>query len=217
MAALRDLIAGLLYPPDAGCLACGRMRVDVPEQGLCADCARDLRPFLSVEPMEGLDACLCAYPYAGVSGRLVRRLKYSAYERAADVLAAGMAELAPVEDVDALVPVPLHAKRQRQRGFNQAALLCDRLTVRTGVPTLHALVRERPTRTQTRLSAAERTENVVGAFATSLPVAGRSLLLVDDVLTTGATATACAQVLRAAGAHRVLLLAAARAGVDEDV
>jgi ComF family protein len=131
-----------------------------------------------------------------------------------DLLAEAGAAWPPARGADLLVPVPLHPDRQRQRGFNQAALLTERLGRLWGVAlAAHALVRTAPTPAQTGLSGEDRRRNVRGAFAVPRPatVAGRSVLLVDDVLTTGATADACARALRGAGAAEVGVLTVARA------
>jgi ComF family protein len=123
---------------------------------------------------------------------------------------------------DAVVPVPLHWMRRRQRGFNQAALLAARL----GLPVCHALRRTRRTRPQVELPAGERRTNVDRAFALAWryrwrmvrpnrgfrtrPLEGLTVVLVDDVSTTGATLGACARVLVAAGVREVRVLTVAR-------
>ncbi|MBM3217338.1 MAG: ComF family protein [Candidatus Rokubacteria bacterium] len=112
---------------------------------------------------------------------------------------------------DALVPVPLARGRERARGFNQAVLLAERVGERTGLRVRPRwLVRRRATVPQTDLTAAERRANVAGAFAASSAVAGRYVVLIDDVITTGTTVAECARALRAAGAARVGVLAVAR-------
>jgi ComF family protein len=114
---------------------------------------------------------------------------------------------------DLLVPVPLHPRRLRERGFNQAALVTRELSRQTGRPICEgALVRCRDTAPQAGLSAAARRRNVAEAFAVRRRgiVAGRVVTLVDDVMTTGATALACARALRAAGAREVRMLSLAR-------
>ena len=115
------------------------------------------------------------------------------------------------DGIEALVPVPLARERERERGFNQAALLARRIGRRLEVPIRPRwLARIRPTRPQSDLSAAERRANVRGAFRASPRVAGRHVLVVDDILTTGSTLDACARALREAGAFRVGVLTVAR-------
>jgi ComF family protein len=156
-------------------------------------------------------------PYEGPLRVAVHELKYRGRRRVAGRLAEAMAREAGARglfDVDAvLVPVPLHPRRKRERGFNQAELLAAELGRRLGVPVAaSALVRRACTPAQTGLSAAERRKNVAGAFAVRrrAQVVARVVVLVDDVVTTGATARACARALREAGAKDVRLLSAAR-------
>jgi ComF family protein len=114
---------------------------------------------------------------------------------------------------DAIVPVPLHKRRLRERGYNQSALLAERLGAALQVPVLHgALYRNRYTLSQTRLDAQARNRNVAGAFSCSgTGVRNQSLLLIDDVCTTGATLNACGRALREAGAQSIWALTIARA------
>ncbi len=121
-------------------------------------------------------------------------------------------EDARLAGVDVILPVPLHPSRLRERGYNQSALIARGAGGAMGKPVEErVLVRRRPTRTQTELSAEARAENVADAFAVRHPgrVAGRRLLIVDDVLTTGATIDACAGALLAAGASGVFAAAVA--------
>lgn len=116
-------------------------------------------------------------------------------------------------EVDVIVPVPLHARRLRQRGYNQAALLARELARHTGLPLYEeALSRVRHTASQMTLDAAARRDNVRGAFyCTDGQLRGQRVLLIDDVCTTGATLDACADALRAAGAVAVWGFTLARA------
>jgi ComF family protein len=144
----------------------------------------------------------------------VQRLKYARRKALADALGHLLAERYPFAPAALLVPVPLHVTRLRERGFNQAALLARRLGAARGLHVaVRALVRTRATQAQPGLTAAARRANLAGAFALrpGADVAGREIVLVDDVLTTGATADACAAALSAAGAARVDVYTAGRA------
>jgi ComF family protein len=144
----------------------------------------------------------------------VRALKYRRRRRLADALGALLAERYPFSCDALLVPVPLHVRRLRARGFNQALLLARVLGRRRGLAVApRVLARIRPTEAQTGLPAVERRLNLRDAFVVRYPtvVEGRPVVLVDDVLTTGATADACARVLLTAGARRVDVYTAGRA------
>jgi ComF family protein len=116
-------------------------------------------------------------------------------------------------EVDVVVPVPLHPRKHREREFNQAGYLADALGETFGVPVAaRALRRVKDTVTQTALDAEARARNLHGAFAVAdtAALAGKRVVLVDDVFTTGATLDACAKVVRVAGAERVIALTVAR-------
>ena len=116
-------------------------------------------------------------------------------------------------EVDAIVPVPLHSRKQRQREFNQSEYLADALGKVLNIPVVkRRLRRVKDTSTQTKLSAEARARNMRGAFAVrdETAFAGKRLVLLDDVFTTGATLDSCAKALRSAGAREVVALAVAR-------
>jgi len=152
--------------------------------------------------------------YEGVARRLVHALKFRGHDILAAPSGALMAATARVRGLDrgpgAVVPVPSTTRRNRDRGYDPGSLLAEEVARQLGRP-LHALlsrVREAPP--QSALPAAQRRRNVHGAFASSPAAHGAHLLLVDDVMTTGATAFEAARTLRAAGAAHVDLLVLAR-------
>lgn len=199
--------ARFLAPPQ--CPACGiPFDFDPGAGALCGACARE-------RPIYGRARAVFVYDEA--SRRLVLAFKHADRTDAAPSygrwLARAGAEL--VADAEVAVPVPLHWTRLFQRRYNQSALLAHALGRATGPPVAAAaLARTRRTPSQGRLGPAERRRNVRGAFAVREvrrpEIAGRRVLLVDDVLTTGATAQACASALLAAGAVAVDVLTLAR-------
>jgi ComF family protein len=174
-------------------------------EGRCALCRSGLR---------GFDAAYCFGSYEGVLRELIHLYKYGRIPTLARPLADLLASALPRDErVDAIVPAPLHWWRKWRRGFNQAELLARDLSRRTGTPVVHALRRTRPTSAQAGLSNHARRKNVTAAFAgrrASRTLEGKHVLLIDDVMTTGSTATACAMALKRAGAARVVLLTVAR-------
>jgi ComF family protein len=147
----------------------------------------------------------------------VRALKYRGERAVARCLGRALAERHPLDRDTVVVPVPLHPSRLRERGYNQALLLARALVRRvppSGATRLvpRALVRLRPTPTQATLAAAARRANLRDAFTArpDAPLGDRTVALVDDVVTTGATADACAAALRRAGAARVVVYAVGR-------
>jgi ComF family protein len=179
----------------------------LPAAGRCGRCRRGINP---------IAAGASFGPFEGSLRTLIHELKYRGRRRVAARLAeliVTLPDAAPVLARGAvLVPVPLHPRRQRERGFNQAELLAREIGRRTGLQSLRALARRRQTPPQTGLSAARRRANVAGAFAVTnrAAVGGRAVVIVDDVYTTGATLLACARALRGAGAAEARVLTVAR-------
>lgn len=173
--------------------------------GPCAACLAEPPPF---------DYARAAAQYGGSLREALHELKFHGKRALAAPLADLLVEQCGAElpgAIDALVPVPLGRARERERGFNQATLIAERVAGGLGVPARPRwLVRARPTLPQSDLGAAERRANVRNAFHAAPAVAGRHLVVVDDVLTTGATAAECARALRAAGARHVGVLTVAR-------
>lgn len=243
MAAL-NLLLNFLFPPRcAGCAArlpveaesrvcavclAGIERISAP---LCRRCGIPFEG--SQEPSHVCGRCLAAPPRfgkarsvaryrasaeaeSGALAAMIRRHKYGLDQSLARPLAECLGDELPVQaaDYDVIIPVPLHRRRLRWRGFNQAALLADAVARRLGRPLdITALVRVRPTPPQTAQDLETRARNMRGAFAVRQParVRDRRVLLVDDVFTTGATVNECARVLLAAGARTVDVFTLARA------
>ena len=152
----------------------------------------------------------------GVVPSIIRRHKYGLDQSLSHALAECLGDELPLGDADhdVIIPVPLHIGRLRWRGFNQAAMLAVAVARRIDRPLdLRTLVRVRETPPQTRQNRGERIKNLKRAFAVRRParIASRRVLLIDDVMTTGATADECARTLLAAGARRVDVLTLARA------
>ncbi|MFH1502497.1 MAG: phosphoribosyltransferase family protein [Candidatus Eisenbacteria bacterium] len=199
--------------PDS-CLACG-VALSGDERHICSACRRAVvaRPGVVRLPRESPVERVCySLEFDGPVRALVRALKYDGRTSAARDLAAAALPLArevAAGSVDLVVPVPLHSTRRRERGFNQAELIAVSMARGLGLPTLPGLSRTRATSSQVDLTGAARLANVSGAFAGGPALLGRRVLVVDDVVTTGATlCEACAAALRA-GAERASGLAVA--------
>lgn len=228
-----DPLLAVVFP--SACAHCGHPR-DLPRSGpLCSACWSALprhggRVCACGQPLGASPPCgrcrrglspiargASLGPYEGPLRSVLHALKYRDHRRAAERLAEALAEDPAVRELRSpgavLVPVPLHPRRRAERGYNQSELLARALARRLALGVAPAaLVRRKDTAPQTGLSAAARRHNVSGAFAVRRRalVADRPVILVDDVMTTGATARACAAALRAAGAREVRLLTVAR-------
>lgn len=204
---LRSL-ASVLAPPV--CAGCGGHAGQA--EPLCGPCRRELR-WLGGTAVVGGVTVFAPLAYEGPARALVRALKFRGATLAAGAMAAQIATAAPpgVLDRGALVPVPLHPRRLRQRGFNQAERLAAALAERTGLRVCDCLRRGGASRTQVGRDRAERLAGASGTVAVA-PGAEvpRRAVLVDDVVTTGATLAACAVPLLAAGASDVGAVAYAR-------
>lgn len=193
--------------PPTVCSHCGRVQpTAVP---LCDLCQQESDPPLTLTRAaalytEPLRSTIHAFKYEGRRelGEPLSHYLVAAFQRQ------------PWTDLpftfDGCIPVPLHAKRRKERGYNQAGLLAAGFSGRVSIPIRETwLARSRETASQATLSAEERRQNIADAFVASPEVAGKRLLVIDDVTTTGATLTACAQALRNAGADIVCGLALA--------
>ncbi|MDI9612482.1 MAG: ComF family protein [Acidobacteriota bacterium] len=208
-AACWDLVLGLkIGPPCCTCCGLPLPGFDSDPAPLCLDCLDRLPPYAGARSWGH---------YAESLRGAIHALKFAGRQRMADglapLLAQAFLESWRREDFDAIAAVPLHPKRKLERGFNQSELLAVRLGRILGLPLVRALERTRPTPPQVGLGDADRWANVRGAFRCTRPrlVREKRILLVDDVMTTGATVGSATTALLAAGARRVSVLTAARA------
>ena len=216
-------LADLFYPQR--CVGCGRRASDVLCRGcfeglpriegpLCRRCGMPtaFEAFVCEECKNvdfSFETARAPLRYEGVGKEIVHALKYRGYARVVEKLMAPLMEGVVEGRFDLVVPVPLHRSRLRRRGFNQAELMARGVAKKINAPVSDKLEVVRRTRDQVELSAAGRRENVRGAFRARGPIGGR-VLLVDDVFTTGATLSACAEALARAGAREVHALSLCR-------
>ncbi len=216
----------LLFPPQCGgcrrpgtlwCETC-RAGVTLVRPPLCEKCGQpNVASRLCVNCRTSslqIEFIRSAAVFEGSLRQAIHRFKYARLASLAEPLGQLLADgwEAHAFQADWLVPVPLHPARERERGYNQAALLARQLARHSGVPLLeHALQRTRATAVQMELNAAERQLNVAGAFACAEPrIKSKRVVVIDDVCTTGATVEACAEALLKAGAASVMGLTLAR-------
>jgi len=208
----------LLFPEQVTCLCCDRALDEEGQDGVCTACMQALDRLqmesaaksISVQ-IEGISRIHAAYPYDAQAKRLVRMLKYESVRSAAIPLAHAMA-LLPSGGADIIVPVPTDRERLKKRGFNQADVLAGIVGRETGIPVVHALVRTQSRAPQSLLSAAQRRTNLAGCMQAGEAVNGMSVLLIDDVVTTGSTLAEAARALMQSGAAQITALAATYAG-----
>lgn len=215
---LASLLEVVLPPSCAGCSRYGTV--------LCGGCENDLRPasdptvsFLAADAASlggsEVELVVSAFRHEGVARRCLQRLKYGGARRLADPLARAALpafdDLLAVSGPAILVPVPVHVSRARERGYNQALLLAGALGAARQLPVVELLTRPRATQRQHALDRTARLANLRSAFAASARRAqpGR-VIVVDDILTSGATMEACASVLHEAGVRLVYGFAIAR-------
>lgn len=192
------------------CSLCGMpVPAETPHEFTCETCLAERPAF---------ERARSALRYVGPAIDLVKAFKYGRnlqlVEDFGDLMEATLRAKFESAAVDVLIPVPLHPHRMRERGFNQSELLAETLARRINRRLdTRSLVRRRDTEHQARINADERRSNLNAAFAVARPeyVRGRTVLLIDDVMTTGTTLSACAKPLLNAGASRVWCLTLARA------
>jgi ComF family protein len=234
---LFEPLFNLVFPDD--CRVCGKPLHEVSRIPVCSACLKDpapltaehfcvacRTPFLNRWPLDesgrcslcrlgvsGFDAVYSYGSYEGALRKLIHLFKYGGVQPLARPFGEFLARVLPRDGhFDLIVPMPLHWRRRLERRFNQSALLAREISRRWNVPVRCVVRRRRATAPQAGLTNAKRRANVAGAFRMKrgTRLDGMHVLLVDDVLTTGASAAACSRVLKRAGAARVTVLALAR-------
>jgi competence protein ComFC len=188
------------------CASCGRhLDSQAIEKNACPSCSKFNFYF---------DRAFSPCRYTGAVKKLIHEFKYSGKDYLGKPLGKLMHTFIrnyqlPIEHLDFLIPIPLHKSRQREREFNQAEILSQEIAGEFNKKVLtNVLIRVKPTKTQTELAFQERCQNVKKSFLVTNPelIIDSNLLLIDDVLTTGATSSEAAKCLKEAGARKVLLL-----------
>lgn len=222
-------ILDLLFPPTCvGCRTVGRWICEPCWQGMdwlmehrCARCGEFVAERACSHPPSDrfpFDEVCVAAQFTGAAREAVHALKYEGRHAISGLMGAVMAEAAQRVDADVVIGVPLHARRRRERGYDQAQMLARAAARRLERPcSTRALKRARYTTQQVTLDAEARYRNVAGAFEAHDEVTGQTVVLVDDVLTTGATMAEAARTLKAAGAARAVALVFATASLGDTV
>ncbi len=197
-----------IAPPRCSCCGLPFQNFEEDSEHLCGNCIQQMPPYTGARAF--------GY-YLGQLSGLIQGLKFQGRRNLAGLLAPLLAGVFydswSREDLDCIVPVPLHPTRKRERGYNQSELLARSLARQLAIPDTPALIRVRSTPPQVGLTDSQRIENVRNAFICVKPrkVSDRRILLIDDVMTTGATVASAAQALLEGGAFRVSVLTVARA------
>lgn len=210
----------LIFPPK--CAVCGALGKDI----LCKKCLEEIkyldRQLKDLPSKLSFDIAFAATSYEGPVKEAIRKFKFRdkrAFSEPLTNILIKFAEnnLSAFKNVELIIPVPLFESRQKGRGFNQSGIFAEAAARHLDRPISEtALFRTRNTKPQFDLMRADRFANVAGAFKVSDPdeVKGKTILLIDDILTTGATASECARVLKDAGAVKVIILTLSRAIED---
>ena len=234
---LRDKLAyffkalfDFLFPPI--CLGCDKEietglicyqcanQISTSALGVCARCGYPLKYYESCKNCRTdviLPRTRALGGYTEPFSPLIHALKYQGKQSLAKIFSKGLTGLLNSDPIlkqaDAIIPIPLHPARQRERGYNQTELLGLELSRQTCIPIINALKRKKNTKSQTTLNPAKRQENMRGAFVVknSSLVLNKKVILIDDVMTSGATISSAAQTLLNAGVYEVYGLVVARA------
>lgn len=198
-------MASLDYLQGVTCLHCGKQLNENYNYSICPDCITGIFHY---------DRAYSCFEYSGIGKELIYKLKYGGKTQLAKVISALMEERLRNEGlaIDAIVPVPIHENKLKERGFNQSYLIAQELGGRLGKPIIDCLERTKETKEQYNLDRTQRYLNINGAFSVKLSYnigKYKNILLVDDIYTTGSTVNECSKVLKDFGAEAVYVITAA--------
>ncbi len=226
-----DLIEKYIFPWNATCNICNK---ENPENnGLCENCTLLLEKVTGqrceicldridtvglckncLEKTPYFDKVFAPFVYGKNVRNLIKRFKFNNARYLKHVLAPLMLGSLPkevIDECDLLIPVPLAKSRMRKRGYNQAELLCNELSIKTNIPVdKHTLLKNEGQKQMAKLNRSERTKSVQSYYFCSNSLENKNVILVDDIMTTGSTANECAHQLKRAGAQNVFVLVCAR-------
>lgn len=198
-------MASLDYLQGITCLHCGKQLNEHYNDSICPDCKAGIFHY---------DRAYSCFEYSGMGRELVHKFKYEGKTQLAKVIAGLMEERLKNERpaIDVIVPVPIHEKKLKARGFNQSYLIAEHLGERLRKPVIDCLERSKETKEQYNLDRIQRHLNINGAFSVKLAYnigKYKNVLLVDDIYTTGSTVNECSKVLKNSGARDVYVITAA--------
>ncbi len=204
-AACETCMASLDYLQGVTCLHCGKQLNEQYIDNICPDCKGGCFYY---------DRAFSCFAYKGMGRELIYKFKYEGKTQLSRVIAGLMQERLINEGlkIDAIVPVPMHENNLKERGFNQSYLISRELAARLGKPVADCLKRTRETQKQYNLDKTQRYLNIIGAFSGKLLYnidKYKSILLVDDIYTTGSTVNECSKVLKGLGATNIYVITAA--------
>ena len=202
-------VIGLVLPPT--CVVCDAPLSATEPRGICPTCWPTMPWWDKKQPavpsLEGIDYFAAPLRYEDEAAALVVSMKFNDLPELSPAMARLINQVMPTMENALLVPVPMHYSRVSKRQFNQAIMLVNELAKLTGwEKDNEALIRVKNTRPQVGQSAVSRRKNMAGAFKACNQVAGRNVIIVDDVMTTGSTVMSCAKELRKAGAEEIAVV-----------
>lgn len=214
----------ILFPKPCSCSVCGRILKEYSKKHICSGCISQLKKYINTGKTEDIfkyhekgleidryiDEVYSVCLYEGLGREMIHRLKYNDKRDIALTMAAMMEELLESRSFDIIVPVPISKRKLKKRGYNQTELISRELSDILDIPSINGIQRIKDTKSQVLLNEGMRWYNVKGAFRCDMDLKNKSVLLIDDVITTGATIYYCAKELKGAGAEKVTAISFAK-------